>query len=301
MALTPVDCRLETYATVRDGHVFLPGLRGEPAERRRKTVRMAVLDRPPAVKSLFRWKSGADDWLTSRSSLRVAIHHNRSDGLEEYLERMKSDLCGIRELLCDTGVVYVFADQRVSAHVRLLLDDMFGRTNFLNEIVWARDAGLRPVERFTRSHETIFLYRMAPGSLFNTGAAGRERGKLKSHMRRGEEGGRAYYVREAGGRTYRYYEDDIVSIGDVWTDIPEIAARDEERLGWEGQRPQGLLGRMLAASTAPGDIACAVPSGAGTLAGASQALGRRALLCGETPAERMLARRGLLLAGAGGG
>lgn len=299
MALKPVQCVSERVGFGGDGgHIFVPCFGGEALSPFVGKVQTAIVDKPMAAKSTFQWKAGADDWLTNRNSLRITIHNNRSDGMEEYLSLLQKDLHAAKELLCETGMVYVFADQRASAHVRLLLDDVFGRTNFLNEIIWAQEAGLRPAGRFTRSHETIFLYRKGSKALFNAGAAGRARGRMKSHMRRAEEGGRAYYARESGGKVYRYFEDEIVSIGDVWTDIPEIGARDDERTGWEGQRPEALISRMIAASSAPGDIVCDVMSAGGTTASAAQKLGRRVLLAGLRPPERMLARRRLLLAGA---
>lgn len=298
MAATRARCDTERFGSGPEGHVFLAGAGPEPLARFAGTAQAAVVDRPFAASSLFRWKAGAGEWLRGSGTLSLRIHHSTNDGLEEYLALLEGDLAAARTLLCATGSVYVFADQRASAHVRLLLDAAFGRSNFQNEIIWARDAGLRPSGRFTRSHDTIFLYRRGPRVLFNVKAAGRRRGRLKSHMRRGEEGGRAYYSRTAGGRTYRYFEDDIVSIGDVWTDIPEIASKDEERLGWEGQRPLALISRMVSASTGPGGLVCALPSASGTVAEAAQRLGRRALLFGASAPERLLARRRLLLTGA---
>lgn len=259
---------------------------------------MAVVDRPIGMRGHFQWKAGADDWMTNRSSLPVPVHSTRSDGIEETLLQMEQDFLAARELLDESGVIYAFAGQPESARVRLLLDEVFGRSNFLNEIIWAQPAGLKPQGRFTRSHQTIFLYRKGRKAFFNPSAAGRARGRLKSHMRRDEEGGRAYYTHEARGRVYRYYEDDLVSIGDVWTDIPEISARDEERTGWEGQRPEALMCRLIAACTAPGQVVLDLRSGSGTVAAAVQALGRRVLAVGSHPAERLLARRRLLLAGA---
>jgi hypothetical protein len=296
MALTTVHCSNENHGTGQDGHIFLPELTGSAAERFKGTVQLAIIDRPEAAQSLFQWKAGSDDWLTSRNSLQLTIYNNRSEGLEEYLSLIQKDLLIAKELLNDTGAVYVFASQRSSARVRMLLDDVFGRSNFINEIIWAHDAGMKPAGRFTRAHETIFLYRKGRRTLFNAAAAGRERGRLKSHMKRTVEGGRVSYTRESGGKLYRYFEDEIVSVGDVWTDIPEVSAKDEERVGWEGQRPEVLLRRMIAASSAHGDIVCDLGSASATVASVAQKLGRRALLSGTSPLELMMARRRLLLA-----
>jgi hypothetical protein len=298
--LTPVHCKTETFGSGREGHAFLPAPDTERAGRYAGSAQLVLIDRPAAASSLFRWKAGAGDWLTDRSSLSLRINHNTSDGMEEYLSRLERDLKAAHGLLGPAGSVYVFSDQRASAHVRLLLDAAFGRSNFLNEIIWAREVGLRPAGHFTRSHDTIFLYRKGGRALFNVKAAGRMRGSLKSHMKRGVEGGRPYYTRTSAGRVYRYYEDDIVSIGDVWADIPEIAPKDEERLGWEGQRPLALVERMISASSNPGGLVCGMVSASGTIAEAAERLGRRALLIGSSAPERLLARRRLLLSGAGG-
>ncbi len=298
MALTPVRCAVERFGKAGEGHRFYPGPIVCGGDVLPGPVQMAVADRPVGLKDRFLWKAGADDWMTGRSSLAIPVHSIRNDGVEESLSRLAEDFRISHGLLTETGVLYAFSGQAESARVRLLLDEVFGRSNFLNEIIWAQPAGLKPQGRFTRSHQTIFLYRKGKKAYFNASAAGRARGRLKSHMRREEEGGRAYYTQEARGKVYRYYEDDLVSIGDVWSDIPEISARDEERTGWEGQRPEALLSRMIAASTAPGHMVLDLSCGGATVAAATQTLGRRVLAVGSHPSERLLARRRLLLAGA---
>lgn len=164
--LIPASCHTERFGA-EQGHAYLAD--DPPPQRLLGRVQMAVVDMPSAAKTAVLWRSGAADWLNLRSSLRLNVYHNRNDGLEEYYcERLRGSLVTARELLSDTGSVYVFAEQRTSAHVRLLLDEVFGRSNFLNEIIWAREIGLRPAGHFTRSHDTIFFYKKGQKAIFLT-------------------------------------------------------------------------------------------------------------------------------------
>ena len=282
------------------GHVCLPDIMCGEADAFMGAVQLAIIDKPMAAHSALQWKAGADDWLNNRSSLRFSIHHSRCEGQEEYLSALRDSLFRARELLSDTGSAYVFADQRVSAQVRLLCDEVFGRSNFLNEIIWGHGGGLKPSRNYTRSHDTIFLYSKGRRAYFNTGAAGRVRGRVPTnHMKRGvDSAGRVYFSRIKAGRDYRYYEDDIVSIGDVWCDIDDLTAKDAERTGWEGQRPEALIKRMVLASSQPGSIVLDMFPGAGTVAAVAQKAGRKALVAAGNSFERLFFRRRLLSAGA---
>ena len=258
-------------------------------------VRLAIVDLPTAAHTSLMWRAGADDWLHNRSSITFTLNHTRMDGPQEALQALRETLRRVNDLLHGDGSVYVFLDPRLGPAARIACDEIFGRAALRNEIIWAHGGGKRPRGHFTRSHDTMLFYVKGKG-YFNPDAVGRVRGaQPTNHMRRGvDERGRVYFARVKGSRELRYFEDDVVSIGDVWTDIEELKPRDAERTGWEGQRPEVLIQRILLASSRPGDVVLDACCGAATVAAAAQNTGRRAVAVAENPFERLFFRRRLL-------
>ncbi len=283
-----------------EGHLCVDGWSSPRLWEHQGGVQLAILDLPTAAHTVLQARAGADDWLHNRASLTFTLHHSRMDGPQEALLTLRETLLRVRDLLAERAAVYVFADPRLSAQARLLCDEVFGRGAFRNEIVWAHGSGKRPRGHFTRVHDTILFYAKGAG-IFNPEASGRRRGaEPTNHMRRSVDAqGRVYFARVKGGRELRYFEDDIVSLGDVWTDIPELTPRDAERIGWEGQRPEALIERIVRSSSHAGGIVLDACSGAGTVAAAAHKAGRRAVAVAEGPFERLLFRRRVLEAGAG--
>ncbi len=204
---------------------------------------------------------------------------------EDYLAMMRTVLTGCRELLCDTGSIYLHIDQRMSAHLKLLMDELFGEENFLNEIIWMYKSGGRSKKHFSRKHDTILFYRKSPRVYFDVHAVGVPRGPdRRNHMKRSiDENGRICFSIRSGGKTYTYHEDTPIYPADVWTDIEHLHQRDPERVGYATQKPLALLRRIIGASSRPGDLVCDLFSGSGTTAAAAAEMGRRYLVCDCSP------------------
>lgn len=196
-----------------------------------------------------------------------------------YLDWMRVVLTGARELLCESGSLYLHIDFRMSAQLRLLLDEIFGAQNFMNEIVWCYKSGGRSTRYFPRKHDTILFYRKSAKVYFNIAAVGRPRGPEKrNHMRRYiDEEGRICFTIRSAGKLYTYFENTPMYPSDVWDDIEHLQQKDKERVGYATQKPEALLNRVILASSRPGDLVCDLFSGSGTTASAASKLGRRFL------------------------
>lgn len=210
-----------------------------------------------------------------------------TDRMEEgrYLEWMRAVLEGCHRLLSPTGSLYLHIDYRMSAKLRLMLDDIFGKSNFMNEIIWCYKSGGRSTRHYPRKHDTILFYRKSAKVYFHIDAVGSPRGpERRNHMKRFvDENGRICFSIRSGGKLYTYYEDTPVYPTDVWTDIEHLQQRDRERVGYGTQKPEALLRRILLASSRPGDLVMDLFSGSGTTAAAASKLGRRFVAVDASP------------------
>lgn len=217
---------------------------------------------------------------------------------EEYLSMMRQVLELCHGLLSPEGSLYLHIDQRMSAHLRLLLDAVFGAANFVNEIIWTYRSGGRSTRYFSRKHDNILLYRKSRHMYFSLRELGKPRGpRWRNHMKRGvDEQGKVYYSIRSGGREYVYHEDEPVYPGDVWEDIEHLHQRDPERTGYGTQKPEALLKRILLASSRPGDLVMDLFSGSGTTAATAARLGRRWVAVDASPVALAVLRKRLLFA-----
>ncbi len=225
-----------------------------------------------------------------------AARYSRELTIDEYIGMMRSVLLTAKELLMESGSIYLHTEPRMSAKLRLLMDEIFGEENFMNEIVWSYKAAGRTTRHFARRHDSILFYRRSKKVWFDITATGIPRGSVRrNHMkRRADEDGRIYFSIRSGGREYRYYEDDPVYPSDVWDDIESLPIRSPERTGYAFQKPEALLKRIILASTAPGDIVCDLFGGSGTTAVAASALKREFISCDVSPAALLTSRRRLI-------
>ncbi len=242
-------------------------------------VQLIYLDPPFGTGDTFRIKVGS-----GKKQLNLPAF---SDDMDEasYLRWMHGILSGAHELLSDSGSIYLHIDYRMSAKMRLLLDEIFGAQNFMNEIIWCYKSGGRSTRYYPRKHDTILFYRKSAKVYFNIRAVGRPRGPEKrNHMKRYiDEDGRICFSIHSAGKLYTYYEDTPIYPSDVWDDIEHLQQKDTERVGYATQKPEALLNRVILASSRPGDIVCDLFSGSGTTAAAAGALGRRFLVSDASP------------------
>jgi site-specific DNA-methyltransferase (adenine-specific) len=204
--------------------------------------------------------------LLQRSSYR--------DSFDDYLGFLAPRLEHAHRLLDPAGTLYFHIDYREAHYCKLLLDEIFGRDNFLNEIIWAYDYGARSKSRWPAKHDTILVYArdrdhvffdseevdrepyMAPGLVTPEKA---ERGKLPT---------------------------------DVWwhTIVP---TNGSEKTGYPSQKPEGVIRRMVQASSRPGDWCLDFFCGSGTLGAVAARLGRFYVMVDSNPEAIEIARKRL--------
>ena len=253
-------------------------------------VRLVCIDPPFCTGETFTTKP-----VGSKQKLVVPVY---SDNLnfDDYMAMMRRVLTACHTLLAPDGSIYLHIDYRMSAKLRLLMDEIFGEANFVNEIVWTYRSGGRSLKHYSHKHDTILFYRKSPAVYFDINAVGTPRGPQKrNNMKRTvDEDGRVCFTIRSGGKTYSYYEDSPIYPSDVWDDIEHMHQRDPERTGFATQKPLALLRRMILASSREGDLVADFFSGSGTTAAAASSLGRRYLATDSSPAAMGMLRRRLL-------
>ncbi|HNO79987.1 MAG TPA: site-specific DNA-methyltransferase [Phycisphaerae bacterium] len=196
-------------------------------------------------------------------------------GVDEYRAFLQSRLTEIHRLLKTSGSVYVHIDPRVSHHVRLMLDEIFGVGNFLNEVIWSYRTGGVSTKWFGRKHDTILVYAKSAGShTFNV----RREGAYRTDGLKLDEEGRPFKQTKKGRL---FFNADGPALTDVW-EIPFLSTVSLERTGYPTQKPEALLGRIIQASSLPGDLVADFFCGSGTTLAVAKRMGRKWLGCDES-------------------
>jgi site-specific DNA-methyltransferase (adenine-specific) len=215
-----------------------------------------------------------------RYSSQLLSESSYRDSFEDYLGFLAPHLEQARRLLAPEGSLYFHIDYREAHYCKLLLDEVFGRECFLNEIIWAYDYGARARRRWPAKHDTILVYVRDPDRYhFDSEAVDRE-----PYM----APGLVTPEKAARGKLPT----------DVWwhTIVPTNGG---EKTGYPTQKPEGVLRRIVAASTRPGDWCLDFFAGSGTLGAVAARLGRRYVLIDSNPeAVEIMRSRLAALAGA---
>lgn len=239
-----------------------------------------------------RARVGAREWKSGRGSL-VLPAYDDTLPREEYLDMMRQVLTNCRALLAADGLIFLHIDWRLHPYLRLMLDDIFGESNFLNEIIWTYHSGGSARRYFPRKHDVILMYCKTRNYDFHIQdaaepAAGGRDNHMKKHV---DADGRVYRSIRSGGRVYTYYDDDPVVPGDVWSDLSHLQQKDPQRTGYDTQKPLKLLERIIKCASRPGDIVLDLFSGSGTTLEAAWRLGRRFIGGDISPLALQMARR----------
>ena len=209
-----------------------------------------------------------------RYRTRLLAESSYLDQFEDYLAFLEPRLREARRLLAREGTLYFHSDYREAHHCKLLLDEIFGRECFLNEIIWAYDYGARARRRWPAKHDTILVYvRDARAYHFDCEAVERE-----PYM----APGLVTAEKAARGKLPT----------DVWwhTIVPTTG---KEKTGYPTQKPAGIVRRMVQASSRPGDWCLDCFAGSGTLGSVAAELGRRYVLMDCNPAAVAVMRERL--------
>ncbi len=186
------------------------------------------------------------------------------DSFDDYLSFLESRLREAHRILASNGSLYFHIDYREAHYCKILLDEIFGRECFLNEIIWAYDYGGRPRDRWPPKHDNILFYVKEPGKhIFNT-----------------DEIERIPYMAPSLVGAEKAARGKLPT--DVWwhTIVP---TNSREKTGYPTQKPLGILRRIIQASSRPGDLVLDFFAGSGTTGVAAFELGRRFILVDNNP------------------
>lgn len=210
----------------------------------------------------------------NRYASEVLARHAYADSFDDYLAFLEPRLREARRLLAASGTLYVHLDWREAHYAKLLLDQVFGRDAFLNEIIWSYDFGGRAKDRWPSKHDTILVYVKTPGAHYFDQDAITRIPYLAPGLVGGEKAARGKLPT------------------DVWwhTIVP---TNGREKTGYPTQKPEGVLRRVLEPSTKPGDWVLDFFAGSGTTGAVARELGRHFVLVDSNPAAVEIMRRRL--------
>lgn len=191
-------------------------------------------------------------------------------GTVSYLEYMYPRLVLMKELLSETGSIYVHIDWHVGHYIKILLDDIFGKENFRNEIVWIYTRmGTKGQKIFSRAHDNVYWYSKNNSWIFNLD-------EVRLPYSEGSLARQGYQLNRLGSGISKQGVTVLNNIGkcpEDWFDIPYL--RGNERVDYATQKPEKLLERIIKASSNEEDLVCDFFGGSGTTAAVAERLGRR--------------------------
>ena len=302
MALRPINVTREWHAGTGDCPMGLFCL-GDAMEKLEALlpeyegkIKLVYMDPPFMTGDRFfmRVRVGEDQWRRGRGGMALETFSDRLTRLE-YLDMLRGVLTLCHRLLSDEGMIFVHIDYRAHPHVRLLLDELFGEDNLLNEIIWVYQSGGRSVRHFSRKHDVILFYRKTARYDFNIDAVKAIPAQPKpNHMRRHvDPDGRVYRSIKANGRVYTYYDDEPVAPTDVWQDLSHLQQKDPERTGYDAQKPLALLDRIVRCASRPGEWVLDPFAGSCTTLEAARRVNRNFIGIDRCPLTVNIARRRL--------
>lgn len=232
----------------------------------------------------------------------IAYRDTWGRGADSFISMIYERLILMRDLMHPEGSIYVHCDWRVNSFIRQVLDEVFGRDLFKNEITWKRQPprGARAVaSQYARTSDNLLFY--TRGETYEWNPQFREYSEeyIKSKFTNTDADGRLYRVGDIGdyseksierlraeGKIYDYPSGKVglkrfldeqkgEIISDIWADIPEVNAMAIERAAYPTQKPEALLSRIIKASSNEGDLVADFFCGSGTTAAVAEKLGRK--------------------------
>ncbi len=264
-----------------DKSTGLPSMRGK--------IDLIYIDPPYDSKADYRTKitlpSGDID-LKPTVLEQFAYSDTWKEGTVSYLKNLYPRLYLMRELLSDKGSIYVHVDWHVGHYVKILMDEIFGKENFINEIIWNyHDPAGTVSDRYKRKHDNIFMYAKSDISrYFNLDAV---RVPYSEGTQKQAETGQISF-----GRITKL--NDLGKVReDVW-EIPIINSMSKERIGYATQKPENLLKIIIKASSNEDSIVADFYAGSGTTGAVAEKLGRKWIMSDLGKPANMIMRKRLI-------
>lgn len=257
---------------------LLAGSQDSPSQRGK--VDLIYIDPPYDSKADYRTKIVLSDAQIEQRPTTIeqfAYSDTWLEGTASYLSMLVPRLVLMRELLSERGSIYVHLDWHVNGYVRAVLDDIFGKQNFRNEVIWSYFGFKRSSSRkFPQKHDTIYSYYKNDAYFWKTQYKPHSPEYLKRF--KPDETGRLCRsdVNPTGGGTRKIYLDQVEGdiVDSVWDDIPPVNPVAKERVDYATQKPEKLIERIIESSCPPGGVVADFFVGSGTTAAVAERLGR---------------------------
>jgi site-specific DNA-methyltransferase (adenine-specific) len=268
---------------------------------------LVYLDPPYGVGATMAARAEAGQVRGPRRAASGPEAYDDLDDPDTLVAMLAPRLAAVRERMAEGATIYLHLDHRAVHEAKVAADRIFGRGAFLGEVIWSPGNGARGARGFSVTHQTILVYARRPEErrlvVYNAAdPALREpyaQVSLKMHFSNVDADGRRYRERVIKGKAYRYYADEGRRLGSVWNDIPAMVANTplrREATGYPTQKPEGLLERIVRASSREGQTVADLMCGSGTTAAVAARLGRsfvagdRSELAIETTETRLRAQ-----------
>lgn len=214
--------------------------------------------------------------LKTRDNTKEFSFEDTWDSLKEYLDFIKVRLEECYRILKPTGSIFLHCDKTASHYLRVLLDEVFGMSNFRSEIIWSYRRWSNSKKGLLSSHQTIYFYSKTEHFKFNTiytdySPTTNIDQILQERVR--DENGKSVYKRDDGGQVVLGKEKKGVPLTDVWN-IPYLNPKAKERTGYPTQKPILLLEQIIKIATDEGDVVLDPFCGSGTTLVAAKILNR---------------------------
>lgn len=212
----------------------------------------------------------------SDKNLKMYSFEDNWKTLDEYLFYLKERLMQCKRILKDSGLIFVHCDKNASHYIKILMDELFGYKNFVNEIIWSYKRWSNSRNALLNSHQNIFIYSKTKNYNFykkyvdyspNTNT-------LQNMQDRVKINGKSAYKRDMEGNIVFSHEKKGVLLGDVWS-IPFLNPKAKERVGYPTQKPLQLLEQIIEISTKENDVIVDPFCGSGSMLVAAKKNNRR--------------------------
>ncbi len=206
----------------------------------------------------------------------IAYRDTWGKGADSFISMIYERLILMRDLLAEDGSIYVHCDWRLNSIIRLVMDEIFGRDNYLNEIIWHYRKWSLPVKFYQKNNDSIFFYsknEKCSERIFNTVEY---QSQSEGTLKRWKGKKQVASFDDSGKRFATNLEEESTGspLSAVW-DISIINPAAQERIGYPTQKPEHLISRILRHSTNEGDLVADFFCGSGTTAAVAEKLGRK--------------------------
>jgi DNA modification methylase len=232
-----------------------------------------------------------EETFTKRPSIieEIAYRDTWGKGTDSFIAMLYERLSVMRDLLAPDGAIYLHCDWKTSGYIHVLLDQVFGKDNFRNEVIWHYPGREMHISsKFNCKHDTIFFYAKSESTRIHMDqvAIPYDRDERVKGLRRkvytdpdGKEWVWETRGQASGQEPYKRFLDEIISQGkalnDVWSDLQFLRGNHPERAAYPTQKPELLIERVLEASSVEGDLIADFFGGSGTTAAVAERLGRK--------------------------